>query len=135
MIHLIVLKAFINYRFTSAIKHSQRQFLDTGSANYMLWDRAALVQLHSINIFCHEVRVSWNPRSASCYHINMKASSLVMTPGSEVQYKLSASQHSTVAGPQHSAQDRKCLTFLVLKYKFCSSKCLSGFCELYTTLY
>lgn len=120
MIHWKVLKSFSNYRFTSAINHGYRQFSDTGSANYVLQDRTALLQLYWINIFCRDVRVSWNQRSASCYHINMKASSLVMTPGSEVQYKLSAAQHLTVAGIQPSVCSqnvRKCLICLLLEHE------------------
>lgn len=36
VIHLNMLKSFYNYRSSSAINHSWRQFSDTGSANYML---------------------------------------------------------------------------------------------------
>lgn len=97
VIHLKMLKSFYNYGSSGAINHRPRQFSDTGSANYMLWDRIALLQLHPIDIFCRDVRVSWNPRSASCYHINMKPPSLGMTPGSGVQYRLSAVQHLAVA--------------------------------------
>lgn len=97
VMHLKMLQSFYNYGSSGVINHWPRQFSDTGSANYMLWDRIALLQLHPINIFCREVRVSWNLRSASCYHINMKPPSLGMTPGSGAQYRLSAEQHLTVA--------------------------------------
>lgn len=92
--HWKMLQSFYNYGSSGVINHWPRQFSDTGSANYMLGDRIALLQLHPINIFCRDVRVRRDLRSASCYHINMKPPSLGMTPGSRVQYRL---QHWTAA--------------------------------------
>lgn len=116
------MKCLYNYRITSAINYNWRQFSDTGSANYILWDRIVLLQLHWINIFCHDVRVRWNQRSAMSPVIIL---TLVETRGSEVQYVLQAAQyHLTVAGIKNTAsEDRKYQIVLLLKYKSCVIKC------------
>lgn len=56
--HLIFLKCLYNYGFVQVIDFTWRQLSDTGSSNYLLGDRILLFQLHSVNIFCHDVSES-----------------------------------------------------------------------------